>query len=178
MQPRETITISKWLFYGSGFGLIVLALSLALTPLAISYTQNHEEQRRFLSRKIVVLTALKAEAEENLRRAELNVGSAKGATNQSAIPVFSRYLVTVWNGVSASQELLSLPADDFSALALIYGQLQDANRRYAVWEDRFTFSPFSFSSLSETEYQSWVQYRRRGYNIEDPKLETFEATRN
>jgi hypothetical protein len=159
-QPRETITISKWLFYGSGFSLIVLALSLALTPLATSYNQGHEEQKRFVSRKIVVLTALKGEAEENRRRAEFNVESTKGATSRDTIPALLRYIVTVWSGVSGSQELLSLPADDFSAFALIYGQLEDANRRYALWEDRFTFSPFSFSSLTKDQFESWVQYRR------------------
>jgi hypothetical protein len=165
MEPRETLITPKWLLYGQGFGLIVLALSLTLTPLAISYTQSQGEQKRFAERKIVVLTALRSEAQENLRRAGLNIESAKGATRQRAapgsiiFPGFVRYSVIVWNGLSGSQELLSLPADDFTALALIYGQLEDANRRYTAWEDRFTLSPFSFSSLSQSQWESWEQYR-------------------
>jgi hypothetical protein len=165
MEPRETLITPKWLVYGQGFGLIVLALSLALTPLAISYTQSQGEQKRFFERKIVVLTALRSEARENLRNAGLNIESAKDATRQRVtrgtltFPGFVRYTVIVWNGLSGSQELLSLPADDFSALALIYGQLEDANRRYTAWEDRFTLSPFSFSSLSESQWSSWEQYR-------------------
>lgn len=160
MENHRDLSISRWLFTGPGFGLLVLLLSISLGNLVATYRQTSEDERKFLKSQIAALTALRQETEMNTSTARKNVDSSRAAIKKRRIPALLPYQVNVWEAISSTTEVLTLPATDYSALSLIYGQMARANRQYDMLIDRFlTWLPLSPAPLPELQLEVWRKHQ-------------------
>jgi hypothetical protein len=149
---EEAAPVSRWLFTGQGFSLLVLILSTALGFLIFTYTSRQQQEHELLSGRIAALSAIDAETAANLERAQRNVKGLRDAVGKRGVfPGLEQYAVTTWNSVASSRGLITLSPKTFVALASLYDALQRENRDYSVLQDHLLLFPLQVRTLSKAE---------------------------
>ncbi len=124
----QTGPVTRWLIAGPGFALVVLLFSSSVTLLITTYISNQQIESRTLSTRIAALSAIRAEADDNLNRTRYNVKSIKQVLAQpGTYPGLEPYIMAAWRTATISESMLTLKPEYFMQLATLYENLEETN---------------------------------------------------